>query len=81
MTDKGVVIKIMKETNIKFRKQIVMVKFNSSEMAGIEFHHANVDKLKDLNIGDFVEVEYLTKARIAGEHLYNNLIGQNIRKL
>ena len=81
MTDKGVIIKIMKETNIKFRKQVVMIKFNSSEMAGIEFHHENVDKLKGMNIGDFVEVEYLTKARIAGDNLYNNLIGQKIRKL
>ncbi len=81
MTDKGMILKLLPETNVKFRKQVVMIKFNTHETAGIEFHHASVDQLKGLSIGDFVEVEYITKARVNGERLYNNLIGQKIKKL
>ena len=83
MVDKGVVVRVFRENQrLKFRKRVVLIRFNSKDLAGIEFHHEKVELLDDVEINDFVEVNYNIKGKVgSNENLYNNLIGNSITKI
>lgn len=82
MIDKGVVVRVFNENKrLKFRKRVVLVRFNSHDIAGIEFHHDKVELLDQIEMGDFVEVSYNMKGKVNNENLYNNLIGNSIHKI
>lgn len=83
MQDKGVVVRVFRENKrLKFRKRVVLVKFGAHDLAGIEFHHEKVELLDDVEMGDFVEVSFNFKGKVAeNENVYNNLIGNSIKKI
>jgi len=60
----------------------ILIRSNSRDLAGMEFHHEKVELLDDIKMDDFVEVNLNIKGKIGqNDNLYNNLIGNSIMKI
>lgn len=83
MIDKGIVVRIFNENKrLPFRKRVVLIKLSEHDLAGVEFHHEKCSLLDDIQMNDFVEVNFNIKGKVGEEdRLYNNLVGISIKKI